>query len=49
VDILIDETKLPEGTDEDVSVFDAELVDVNTRVEQVDDSVCRVDDILMAW
>jgi DNA-directed RNA polymerase beta' subunit len=49
VDILIDETKLPEGTEEDVSVFDSELAEVNTRVEQVDENACRVDDILMEW
>lgn len=49
VDILIDETKLPEGTEEDVSVFDTELADVNSRVEKVDETACRVDDILMEW
>jgi DNA-directed RNA polymerase II subunit RPB1 len=49
VDILIDETKLPEGTEEDASVFDAELADVNTRVEQVADNACRLDDIMMEW
>jgi DNA-directed RNA polymerase beta' subunit len=49
VDILVDETKLPEGTEEDVSVFDSELAEVNTRVEQGDESSCRVDDIMMEW
>jgi DNA-directed RNA polymerase beta' subunit len=49
VDILVDETKLPDGTEEDTSVFETELADVNTRVEEVDDSVCRVDDIMMDW
>ena len=49
VDILVDETKLPEGTEEDVSVFDSELAEVNTRVEQGDETSCRVDDIMMEW
>jgi len=49
VDILVDETKLPEGTEEDVSVFDSELAAVNVKVEDVDESMCRVDDILMEW
>jgi DNA-directed RNA polymerase II subunit RPB1 len=49
VDILVDETKLPDGTEEDTSVFETELADVNTRVEEVDETACRVDDIMMDW
>jgi ribonucleoside-diphosphate reductase alpha chain len=33
VDLLIDETKLPEGTEEDLSVFEADLAAANARVD----------------
>lgn len=33
VDLLIDETKLPEGTEEDLSVFEADLAAANARIE----------------
>jgi DNA-directed RNA polymerase II subunit RPB1 len=33
VDILIDETKLPEGTEEDLSIFEADLAAANARIE----------------
>jgi DNA-directed RNA polymerase beta' subunit len=33
VDILVDETKLPEGTEEDITVFEADLAAANARVE----------------
>lgn len=33
VDILIDETKLPEGTEEDLSVFETDLASANAKVE----------------
>jgi DNA-directed RNA polymerase II subunit RPB1 len=33
VDLLVDETKLPEGTEEDLSVFEADLAAANARVE----------------
>jgi DNA-directed RNA polymerase beta' subunit len=33
VDILVDETKLPEGTEEDLTVFAADLAAANARVE----------------
>ena len=51
VDILLDETKLPEGVEEDVSVFDAEVEDVNHKIEANEgpDGVCRAADILMEW
>ena len=50
VDILVDETKLPEGTEEDVSVFEAELHAANTRVaaEEQKQNV-RMEDIAMEW
>ena len=49
VDILIDETKLPEGTEEDHSVFEAERLAVNTLVEQeqAKDDVVNMSDIMM--
>jgi DNA-directed RNA polymerase II subunit RPB1 len=49
VDILIDETKLPEGTEEDNSVFEAERNAVNLLVEQEQtrDDVVNMADILM--
>jgi DNA-directed RNA polymerase beta' subunit len=49
VDILIDETKLPEGTEEDHTVFEAERQAVNLLVEQeqAKDDVVNMADILM--
>jgi DNA-directed RNA polymerase II subunit RPB1 len=50
VDILVDETKLPEGTEEDISVFEADLNAANSRVaaeEQRGD--VRMEDIAMEW
>jgi len=54
VDILIDETKLPEGTEEDLTTFDADLVAANQHVEQEEiredaQGECRMEDIVMAW
>jgi DNA-directed RNA polymerase beta' subunit len=53
VDILIDETRLPEGSEE-VNVFDSELKHANELVEQEEkkdeaDGQCRMEDIIMAW
>jgi DNA-directed RNA polymerase II subunit RPB1 len=47
VDILIDETKLPDGGEEDVSVFEADLVAANLRIDE-EDAVKR-EEIEMAW
>jgi DNA-directed RNA polymerase II subunit RPB1 len=49
VDILIDETKLPEGTEEQPSVFDAEIEAVNTKLSKPDEKECRLEDIAMEW
>ena len=50
VDILIDETKLPEGTEEDVSVFEADLAAANARVAAEDEKgEVRMEDIAMEW
>jgi DNA-directed RNA polymerase beta' subunit len=53
VDILIDETRLPEGSEE-VNVFNSELKHANELVEQEEkkdeaDGQCRMEDIIMAW
>jgi DNA-directed RNA polymerase beta' subunit len=54
VDILVDETKLPEGTEEDMSVFEADLVAANARVEaeerkDAEQGGVQIADIDMAW
>jgi hypothetical protein len=54
VDILVDETKLPEGTEEDMTSFGGDLEAANARVEQEDqkDAVqggVRLEDIVMDW
>jgi DNA-directed RNA polymerase beta' subunit len=51
VDILVDETKLPDGAEDEVSVFDSELEAVNQVVDDRSgpDGVCRVEDIQMEW
>ncbi len=49
VDILIDETKLPEGTEEDVSVFEADLNAANSRVAAQESKEVRMEDIAMEW
>ena len=54
VDILIDETKLPEGTEEDVSTFEADLSAANQHIEQEQikedaQGECRMEDIVMSW
>jgi len=54
VDLLIDETKLPEGDMEDKSMFDEDLKHANQLVEQEeqkdsDQGNCRMEDIVMAW
>ena len=47
VDILVDETKLPEGPDEEPE--DETLDQVNARLEKLEPGECRMEDILMAW
>lgn len=49
VDILIDETKLPEGGEEDAPVYESQLEEVNTKLDAIAEGVCRVDDIMMDW
>jgi hypothetical protein len=47
VDILVDETRLPEGADEIVE--SDTLEQANKAVSAVPDSECRIEDITMAW
>lgn len=47
VDILVDETRLPEGADEIVEPDTLEQA--NKAVAAVPESQCRIEDILMAW
>jgi DNA-directed RNA polymerase II subunit RPB1 len=54
VDILIDETKLPEGSEEDLSVFETDLKSANARVEEeerkdAEQGACNMEDIAMEW
>jgi DNA-directed RNA polymerase II subunit RPB1 len=49
VDILIDETRLPDGL-EDMGDEQQELLEqVNKRLETIPDTECRMEDILMEW
>jgi DNA-directed RNA polymerase II subunit RPB1 len=49
VDILIDETKLPEGTEEQVDITNTELEAVNAKLSKPDEKECRLEDIAMEW
>jgi len=54
VDILVDETKLPEGTEEDISVFEADLAAANARIESeerkdAEQGGVQMSDIAMDW
>jgi DNA-directed RNA polymerase beta' subunit len=54
VDILVDETKLPEGSEEDLSVFETDLKSANARVEEeerkdAEQGACNMEDIAMEW
>jgi len=50
VDILVDETKLPEGAEEDMSVFDSDLKAANVAVSQDEDTgQCKMEDVMMEW
>jgi DNA-directed RNA polymerase beta' subunit len=47
VDILVDETRLPDGQDEDPE--DTTLQEVNQRLNGLPETECRLEDILMDW
>ena len=49
VDILVDETKLPEGADEELDLEAEALEQVNARLQKLEPGECRLEDILMAW
>jgi len=47
VDILVDESRLPDGPDEEPE--DTTLQDVNKRLSALPETECRLEDILMDW
>jgi hypothetical protein len=47
VDILVDESRLPDGPDEEPE--DKTLEEVNQRLAGLPESECRLEDILMDW
>jgi hypothetical protein len=49
VDILVDESKLPEGGEDDLDLEEEALEQVNARLEKLEPGECRMEDILMAW
>jgi DNA-directed RNA polymerase II subunit RPB1 len=51
VDILIDETKLPEGADEEESVFESDLAVANTRVAEGEKAEGNIalEEVIMDW
>ncbi len=51
VDILVDETKLPEGADEEETVYEAELAAANTRVEEAEkaEGNIKLEEVMMDW
>jgi DNA-directed RNA polymerase beta' subunit len=51
VDILIDETKLPEGADEEESVFTADLAATNAKVEEAAKAEGNIalEEVMMDW
>ena len=48
VDILVDESRLPEGNEEE-KIEDNTLEEVNTKLASKEDTECRMEDILMEW
>lgn len=54
VDILVDESRLPEGAEQDMSMFDSDLASANARIEQEEEKdaakgAVRIEDLAMAW
>jgi DNA-directed RNA polymerase II subunit RPB1 len=51
VDILIDETKLPEGSEEEGSMFETELANTNTKVEEGEKAEGNIalEEVIMDW
>jgi DNA-directed RNA polymerase II subunit RPB1 len=47
VDILVDESRLPDGLDEEPE--DKTLEEVNQKLASLPESECRMEDILMEW
>jgi DNA-directed RNA polymerase II subunit RPB1 len=49
VDILVDETKLPDGPEEELDVVEDALERVNQTLAKETPGECRLEDILMPW
>ena len=49
VDILVDESRLPEGPEEEIESSEELLEKVNERLAKVPEGECRMEDILMDW
>jgi DNA-directed RNA polymerase II subunit RPB1 len=49
VDILVDETRLPEGHDEEMDHRQETLEKVNQKLAAIPEGECRMEDILMEW
>jgi DNA-directed RNA polymerase II subunit RPB1 len=49
VDILVDESRLPEGPEEEIETSEEVLEKVNERLAKVPEGECRMEDILMDW
>jgi hypothetical protein len=47
VDILVDESRLPDGQEE--MMDDTSLPELNQRLAALPESECRMEDILMEW
>ena len=47
VDILIDETKMPEGTEESLANDEGEMDALNTKLMKPEE--CRIEDIMTEW
>jgi hypothetical protein len=47
VDILVDESRLPDGLDEEPE--DKTLEEVNQKLASLPESECRMEDIMMEW
>jgi len=49
VDILVDETKLPDGGEDEYNIEEEALEQVNEKLSKIPDSECRIEDIRMDW
>ena len=49
VDILVDETKLPDGAEEELDLVEDALDRANQKLEGLPATECKIEDILMEW